>query len=558
VTEASAAITAEIIRNALAVAVEEASIVVVRSAHSTNIQEGADAAGALLDAGAQLLAQSAATSVMHSASLRCGLAAILEDVPVDDMRPGDVYASNDPYRGGIHANDIMVLRPIFAEGRVRWFGGTLIHVADMGGTAVGGLGALATSTYAEGILLPTVRLYEEGRPNRDVLGIIERNSRVPAKVMGDIQALVAGVNVVARRMDELVARYGVAELEHHVAGYLDYAERRFRDELQRIPAGSYRGTFTVDSDGVTPGETFEVVAGVTVTAERVTIDFTGTAAQSGGAINASMSQTLSGVIYAIRCFVDPTIPMNEGCFRLIETILPEGSLVNPRPPAACGGRMVTVAAVVEAILQALSGARPEHAVAASGLIHVYTMTGIQSDGERWLTLGYEFGGVGARYGSDGPDATGPYFLGGRSVIPQIEPLEAQLPFIVDHCRLVPDSGGDGRWRGGLGVEMAMRMTAPGELTVRGDRMLVAPRGVQGGESGRAGAFAVIRRDGTEEGLDPKQQHVALAEGDTFVLRTSGGGGLGPPRARDPEAVDEDRREGRVSVATAPTPRAGGA
>jgi N-methylhydantoinase B len=196
-------------------------------------------------------------------------------------------------------------------------------------------------------------------------------------------------------------------------------------------------------------------------------------------------------------------------------------------------------------------------VAASGLIHVYTMTGVHPTGERWLTLGYEFGGVGARHGSDGPDATGAYFLGGRSVIPQIEPLEAQLPYVVEHCRLVPDSGGAGRWRGGLGVEMAMRMTADAELTVRGDRMSVPPRGVRGGESGRAGAFTIIGADGTEEHLDPKQQDVNLAAGDIFVIRTSGGGGLGPPLERDPRAVDEDRREGRVTVGVAATGGSGG-
>ena len=152
------------IRNALAVTVEEASIVVVRPRTAPISKKGPTPPARCSTPRGQLVAQSAATSVMHSASLRCGLAAITEDVPLDDMRPGDVYASNDPYRGGIHANDIMVLRPIFAGGRVRWFGGTLIHVADMGGTAVGGLGALATSTYDEGVLLPTVRLYEEGRP----------------------------------------------------------------------------------------------------------------------------------------------------------------------------------------------------------------------------------------------------------------------------------------------------------------------------------------------------------------------------------------------------------
>ena len=548
--DGAATITAEVIRNALAVTVEEASIVVVRSAHSTNIQEGADAAGALLDARGQLVAQSAATSVMHSASLRCGLAAILEDVPLEEMRPGDVYASNDPFRGGIHANDIMVLRPIFADGRVRWFGGTLIHVADMGGTAVGGLGALATSTYDEGVLLPTVRLYEEGRPNRDVLSIIARNSRVPGKVVGDIQALVAGVNVIARRIDELAVGYGADVLEYHVAGYLDYAERRLGDELRQIPPGRYRGSFTVDSDGVAPGRTFEVVATVTVGEGEVTVDFTGTAPQSGGAINASFSQTLSGVIYAIRCFVDPSIPMNEGCFRLIHTVLPTGSLVNPDPPAACGGRMVTVAAVVEAILAALSSAMPERAVAASALIHVYTLSGVHPSGERWLTLGYEFGGIGARMGMDGPDATGAYFLGGRSVIPQIEPLEAQLPFLVERCALIPDSGGAGQWRGGLGVEMSLRMTAPGVLTVRGDRIGVPPPGARGGRSGTAGAYRITRADGSHEELNAKQQNVAVETGDIFTLRTSGGGGLGPAHERDRAAVAEDLREGRVTEAGA--------
>jgi N-methylhydantoinase B len=182
--------------------------------------------------------------------------------------------------------------------------------------------------------------------------------------------------------------------------------------------------------------------------------------------------------------------MNEGCFSSIRTVLPEGSLVNPRPPAACGGRVVTVAAAVEAILAAMAQARPDHAVAASALIHVYTLSGTQPDGEPWLTLGYEFGGIGARTGSDGPDATGAYFLGGRSVIPQIEPLEAQLPFIAERWALVPDSGGPGRWRGGLAVELALRMLAPAELTVRGDRIGLPPPGRDGGWSGRPGFFAV--------------------------------------------------------------------
>jgi len=545
VTTADATITAEIVRNALVVAAEEASIVVVRSSHSTNIQEGADAAAAVLDARGRLVAQSSATSVMHSASLRCGLQCLLQQVPTADMRPGDIYALNDPYLGGIHANDIMVLNPVFADGAVRWFSGTLIHVADMGGTTAGGLGALGADTFAEGVLLPPVRLYREGERNADVFSIIERNSRAPAKVVGDVQALVAGTHVVRRRVEELVQRYGAEELERQVDAYIEYAARRFHEELRHIPAGSYRGGFTIDSDGVSPGRDLDVAVTVTVGTDDVVIDFTGTSAQSAGPINASFSQTLSGVVYAIRCFIDPSIPMNEGCFASIRAVLPEGSLVNPRPPAACGGRVVTVAAAVEAILEALSQAVPDHAVAASALIHVYTLSGHRPGGP-WLTLGYEFGGIGARAGSDGPDATGAYFLGGRSVIPQLEPLEAQLPFVAERCGLVPDSGGPGRWRGGLGVEMAVRLTAPAELTVRGDRILLPPPGVQGGQPGRPGFFAVERADGTREQLAARQQHVALQPDDVFVIRTSGGGGLGPPEDRPRDAVLDDIREGRVS------------
>jgi N-methylhydantoinase B len=545
-TEIETAITAQVVRNALAVAVEEASVVVVRSSHSINIQEGADAAGALLDAAGQLVAQSTATSVMHSASLRCGLQSLLKEIPVNEMVPGDVFACNDPYRGGIHANDIMVLRPIFAEGSLRWFAGTLIHVADMGGSAVAGLGALASDTYAEGVLLPPVRLYRAGEANRDVLGIIERNSRTPSKVMGDVHGLIAGVNVVARRMDELVERYGAEALSGQIDSFLDYAARRFREEVKRIPAGTYRGSFTIDTDGLTAGRTFDVVVAVAVGDGHVTVDFTGTAEQSRGSINSSYSQTLSGVVYAIRCFIDPSIPMNEGCFRSIHTVLPEGSLVNPTPPAACGGRVVTVTAALEAILAALADACPDHAVAPSSLIQVYSMTGLRDDGERWLTLGYEFGGIGGRRGSDGPDATGPYFLGGRSVIPQIEPLEHQLPFVVERCALMPDSGGAGQWRGGLGVEMAIRMTGPAQLTVRGDRIGLPPPGTEGGQPGRAGSFAVVRAGGRYEQLATREQEVDLHPGDVFWLRTSGGGGLGSPAQRDRAAVRQDVREGKVS------------
>ena len=554
------AITAEVIRSALAVAVEEASIVVVRASHSTFIQEGADACAALLDARGQLIAQSMATSLIHGSSLRCSLPSLLEDYPAAQMQPGDVYAMNDPYRGGIHANDILIFKPIFAAERVVFFAGTLIHVADLGGVAAGGLASLATDTFAEGLVLPPVRLYAAGEPVADIARILARNSRMPGAVMGDISALVAGVNVAGTRLDEVLATHGAGTVVRVADEYLDYAEVRMRDELRRLANGTYRGTFTIDSDGIAADRQFEVVVTATVDDGSIDLDFAGTADQSGGAINSSFSQTLSGVIFAVRCFVDPTIPMNEGCFRPVHVQIPEGTITNPRPPAACGGRVVTVAAAIEAILAAFSKARPDLAVASSGLIHVLTMAGVGAGvggddpgskaASSWLTMLYEFGGIGARRGSDGPDATGAFYLGGRSTIPQIEPIELQYPVRVRRTALRRDSGGAGTWRGGLGVEMAIEVLADVTLSVRGDRILLPPPGVDGGRAGAPGFGRIEHADGTIERLAPRQSAVHLTAGDVFVIGTSGGGGLGPPQDRSPELVAADVTEARVSIAAA--------
>jgi N-methylhydantoinase B len=533
-------VTAEVVRNALAVAAEEASIVVVRSAHSTFIQEGADACAAVLDARGQLVSQSTATSLMHAASLRCSLPALIEDHPLETMTPGDVFAMNDPYRGGIHANDIVVFRPVFADGVPRWFTGTLIHVADVGGSAVGGLAALATDCFTDGLLLPPIRLYRAGAVNEDLFAILRRNSRAPDKVVGDVHALVAGVNIMARRVDELVERYGADELDDIVNAHLDATEARTRAELRALPEGTYHGSFDIDGDGLTD-RAYTVQVAVTVADGEMIADFTGTSEQSGGAINASFSQALSGIVFAMRCLIDPTLPMNEGCFRPLKTVLPFGSLVNPAPPAACGGRIVTVAAATDAMLRALSECRPDRAVASSGLIHVWSLSG-----RGWLNLFYEFGGIGARAGSDGPDATGCFFLGGRSVIPQIEPMEAQYPFVVRRSKLLPDSGGRGQWRGGLGMETEIELLDDAIVTVRGARMQIPPPGASGGEEGAPGSWFVQRLDGSLEELPVRKADVPIAAGERFIVRTSGGGGLGAPDQRDPELVDADVRAGKVS------------
>lgn len=548
--EATERLEAEILRHALRIAAEEASIVVVRAAHSAMIAEGADACAGILDRDGRLVALSTATNLMHASSLRCSLPAVLEDFDVDAMRPGDVFVMNDCFRGGIHANDLIVFRPVFRAGRVEWFSGTLIHVSDLGGTSAGGLASEATDVFAEGLQLPPVRIHDAGEPVRDLHRILALNSRTPERVLGDVQALIAGCHVAAERMEVLAERYGDAVLRRGVDAYLAGTEQRMRDALAALEPGTYTGAYTIDDDGVESDRSPTVRVKVTVAGAQgdggIRLDFTETDDQAMGPINAGTSQALTGAIYAVRCFVDPTIPMNEGCYVPVETIFRRGSLLDPKPPAACGGRVVSVSAATEAVVEALSAARPDHATAASSVIHPYTLAGTRPD-DPWLLLSYEYGGLGARAGSDGPSATGAFFLGGRNVVPQVEPLEARLPLVFEAQRLIPDSGGAGRFRGGLGVETRIRLRSDAELSVRNERVRHPPRGRDGGAPGLAGEQYAVTPDGERRALPAKGSNIRLGAGETFVLTTSGGGGLGDPRTRDPDAVAHDLAEGRVTA-----------
>jgi N-methylhydantoinase B len=537
---------AEILRHALRIAAEEASIVVVKSAHSAMIVEGADACAGILDRDARLVALSTATNLMHASSLRCSLPAVIEDHPIDEMKPGDVFVMNDCFRGGIHANDLIFFRPVFMEGSVAWFTGTLIHVADLGGSSAGGIVPSATDVFAEGLQLPPVRLYDAGEPVSDIHRLLALNSRTPERVMGDVQALVAGCHVAAQRMEMLAERYGPEVLRQGVYSYIEGAERRMRAELSALQPGVYRGAYTIDDDGLEFDRSPIVRVEVTVgNGDSIRLDFSETDSQALGAINAGASQALTGALYAVRCFVDPSIPMNEGCYTPVETIFKPGTLLDPTPPAACGGRVVAVTAVCEAVVEALSQARPDHATAASSVIHPFTLAA-PSKLEPWLLLSYEYGGLGARRGSDGPSATGSFFLGGRNVVPQVEPLEARLPLVFETQKLIPDSGGPGRWRGGLGVETRIKLLADAEFAIRAERVRLPPRGREGGGDGRPGDQFALESNGTRRDLPAKSANQRLFEGETVVVTTSGGGGLGKPAERDPESLAADLAEGFVS------------
>ena len=541
----TAQLTSEVLRNALVVAAEEASIVVARSAFSTFVVEGSDASAAILDKDGRLIAHSMATTLMNSMALSVAVPFLLADIPLDTMRPGDVFATNDAYKGGVHTNDILIFKPIFVEGTVEYFTATLIHVSDIGGASAGGMASLATEIFAEGLQLPPVRIATAEGLEEPIMRILALNSRTPDKVQGDVRALIAGASTAAKRVEELIEEYGIQGFANGVNDYLEYTEVLTRAAIEDLPAGTYRSDYTIDDDGVTSLRGHRVQVSVTIGDRDISLDFEGTDRQVAAAVNSSISQSLAAAVFAFRCFVDPTIPMNDGCLRVLNVNLPEGSLLNAQSPYPCGGRFLPAYAAMEAVLQALSDAVPERAIAASGILQPFSIAA--KTAPYWVHLAYEFGGVGARFGKDGPDATGIHFGLGRNSVPQVEPVEVRCPLIVEEVEYIADSGGPGRWRGGLGTRTVFRLLADAYVTTRGDRLETGPRGRDGGKPGVTGAFKKRVPHGETVVLNSKVNNELFLAGEAFIVETSGGGGIGDPFERPVESVSEDVEAARITV-----------
>jgi N-methylhydantoinase B len=541
-------LTDEIVRYGLLAAAEEAAIAVVRAAHSQFIVEGSDAGIGILDRRGQLVATAAATSVLHSGGIVAQLQAIRDDIPAATMQPGDVYLTNDPYRGGVHANDITLCRPVFVAGEIRWWTATLIHVLDLGGAAHGGINAQARETFEEGLQLPPLPWMRAGVRDEDLVRLIRLNSRSPEETVGDIDALAAGCLVAAQRIEALLDGHGADGLERIVERWLDDTEARTRAAIARIPDGTWRGHAVIDDDGLTDHPPYDIHVAVTVAGDEVALDFAGTSPQVRAPVNSSSSQAFDAASFAVRCFLDADIPTNAGATRPMRARFPERSLLNPEPPHPCGGRMMATYAIVDAVIEALSQAVPERTIAGSGILQAFAIAGVGDT--YWLHNAYDFGGVGARRGRDGVDATGLHFGIGRNQIPQVEPVERKCRVRVEATELIEDSGGAGRWRGGLGVRTTFRVLDDCLVSVRTDRFRSPPAGVDGGRAARAGAFSRVTPTGERIEIGSKVANVRLDAGDRFVMETSGGGGLGDPRERPVDEVAADVAAGRVSRAAA--------
>jgi len=538
----------EVLRNRLDAIADEMELTLLKSAASPIVKEGLDASAALFNVQGETIAQAAAIPI-HLGALQFAAKRLVSAFPPATMQDGDAFLLNDPYDGGTHLPDITLAVPVLTEGRAVALACTMCHHQDVGGRTPGSVPTDATELFQEGIIIPPTQLFRAGTLDENLLGLLRRNVRLPDTFTGDLMAQVAAGRLGGTRLGELFARHGTAVVLAYIDELLTRAETLTRREIEAIPDGTYTFADWLDNDGV-DDRPVKIQVAVKVQGSAMTFDFTGTSAQVRGPFNSVPASTLSAVYYAIRAVSDPTIPNNGGCFRAVDAVLPEGSLVNPRPPAPVSCRTATIKRIADTILGALVKALPHRMPAAnSGTLLVMAFGGTDpATGQPFVASELAAGGMGARPTKDGIDAIETDVSNCMNI--PVESVEMSFPLRIRRSRLSADSAGAGQFRGGLGLEKVFEATTT-EVTVshRGERFASSPWGLYGGQPApRARAF-VIRADGRREDV-PSKKMLTLHPGDQLWEYIAGGAGYGDPLERDPELVLADVLDGKIAAEAA--------
>lgn len=535
----------EVLRNRLDAIADEMELTLLKSAASPIVKEGLDASAALFNVKGETIAQAAAIPI-HLGALQFAAQRIVRAFPPAAMREGDAFLLNDPYDGGTHLPDITLAVPIFAGGEAVALACTMCHHQDVGGRTPGSVPTDATELYQEGVIIPPTQLFFAGRLDENLFALLRRNVRLPDVFTGDLMAQVAAGRLGGVRLRETLARHGAATVLAAVEELLGRAETLTRRQIEAIPDGDYAFADYLDNDGVDLDRRITIAVTVRVRGDAMTFDFTGSAPQVRGPFNSVPASTLSAVYYAVRAISDPAIPNNGGCFRAVQAVLPEGSIVNPRPPAPVSCRTATIKRIADAILGALVRALPERMPAAnSGTLLVMAFGGRDPETQRpFVASELAAGGMGARPGKDGIDAIETDVSNCMNI--PVESVEMAFPLRIPRAGLWRDSGGAGRHRGGLGLEKVYEATTTDVMVShRGERFASAPWGLWGGGPGRSAHAFVLRRDGRREEL-PSKKMITLSPGDQLWEYIAGGAGHGDPLERDPGAVLADVLDGKVS------------
>lgn len=517
----SAPILVEVFRNLFASVCDEMGAALQRSAYSPNIKERRDFSCALFDGNGRLVAQGDHMPV-HLGSMPASVRAALEARPPG---PGDVVALNDPFHGGTHLPDLTLVAPFGdRDGRPLFYVANRAHHSDVGGISPGSM-PLSTEIYQEGIRVPPVRLVRNGVADEDLTALLLANVRTPRERVGDLDAQKAALEVGARRLRQMCEKYGEREVSSRAAELIAYAERGTRALLTSIPDGAFTFEDALDDDGFGSGP-LVIKVRIDVRGDHAVVDFTGTAAQTVGPVNAVEAITRSAVLYTFRCLLPSEVPANDGCYAPLEIIVPERTIVNARPPAAvAAGNVETSQRIVDVLFGALARALPDRIPAASsGTMNNVTFGGADprtgAPYAYYETLG---GGMGAT--PKAPGLSGVHTHMTNSLNTPVEAIEHELPVVIRRYGLRRGSGGSGARRGGDGIVREYEFLAPAEATLLSERRVRAPWGSHGGGEGARGEDSILRSDGRVEKM-PGKFRVHLAGGDVLVIRTPGGGGWG--------------------------------
>jgi N-methylhydantoinase B len=463
----------------------------------------------------------------------------------EDLAPGDVIVTNDPYRGCQHIMDLYAIAPAFHQGELVGFVGNITHHTDLGGVAAGGVAGGIREIYLEGLRLPMVKLLKRGVEDKEIFAIIANQIRVPDKTLGDIRAQVSSLMVGVDRVNRLFRKYGKDVVQTACSDLLDYSERRMRQGLLSIPAGVYHGKDFIDDDGI-GDRPIRVAVKLTIEDGRAIVDLTQSDPQAEGNTNSTIANTFAAAYYVMIAVVDPHMPPNSGCYRPIDVLTRPGTIVDPLPPGAVAARTNCSQKIVEALLRALSTAVPDR-VPAGGHAQITTCAfgGHDPDtGARFVFTDIQGGGNGGRPyadGSDGQDSHLPRFMN-----TPVEAIEQHFPIRIERYELVPDSGGAGRYRGSLALRRDIRvLTGPVSFARYADRHTIAPQGLFGGRPGTTGHFELNPGSNHARALRSKGLDTLQVD-DLVRLEMPGAGGYGEPRERDLDALDRDLGDGKVT------------
>ncbi len=527
----------EIIKNSLISVAEEMGFVLRRSSFSPNIKERRDFSCALFDNKGNLIAQAEHIPV-HLGAMPYSVQAVLQEFR-NDIAEEDCFILNDPFRGGTHLPDITLIQPVFHQDELAGFAANRAHHSDIGGATPGSMSPLAQDIYQEGLRIPPTKLVAKGKMNFEFLDIILSNVRTPRERLGDLRAQQAANRIGTLRLGELFRKFGSRTIQTGMRQLLDYSNRMMLKEISKIPRKSASAEDYLDDDGF---ETRDIPIRVRVSVSRKSIafDFTGSAPQTKGPVNAVYSITLSAVYYAVRCITNPDIPANAGCFRSVEVIAPSGTVVNAIPPAAvAGGNVETSQRMVDVVLRAFAGIVPDRVCAAcQGTMNNVTIGGTDSRTGGYFTF-YETiaGGFGARPNKDGIDGIHSHMT--NTLNTPIEAIEASFPLRVKNYSLATGTGGNGKFRGGLGVTREIEFLTDGaRISFLGDRQRRGPWGLEGGKPGKPGTYRIIRKGRVKQ--LPSKGTVPANSGDVFSVTTPGGGGYGDPSDRPSQLIEFDR------------------